>query len=143
MQVKGSTYAIFDTHHLATFFHKQQARGGSRGSLHLLGTSFEPSFFFFFANDSLLFCRATSRDWERLAQILECYEKASGQQLNKEKTSIFFSHNTSQEARDCILRLSGVPSTQRYDQYMGLPALVGKSQMKEFKSIKDKVEVAT
>jgi hypothetical protein len=51
----------------------------------------------FSADDNLLFCRATERDWGHLSQLLESYEKASGQQLNKEKTSIFFSCNTSQE----------------------------------------------
>jgi hypothetical protein len=28
---------------------------------------------------------------------------------------------------------------QRYDRYLGLPALVGKSRMSEFKSIKDRI----
>ncbi|XP_062152086.1 uncharacterized protein LOC133860513 [Alnus glutinosa] len=93
----------------------------------------------FFADDSLLFCRATSRDWQRLSLLLERYEKASGQQLNKEKTYIFFSRNSSQVARDCILQLSGVPSTQRFDKYLGLPALVGKSRVGEFKCIKDRI----
>ncbi|XP_062170478.1 uncharacterized protein LOC133876208 [Alnus glutinosa] len=81
----------------------------------------------------------TSSDWGRLSSLLECYEMASGQQLNKEKISLFFSRNTSKEARDCILRLSSVPSTQRYDKYLGLPALVGRSRMGEFKGIKDRV----
>jgi len=45
---------------------------------------------------------AISRDCERLSQLLECYEKASGQQLNKENTSILFSCNTSQEDKDCL-----------------------------------------
>jgi len=93
----------------------------------------------FFADDSLLFCRATPRDWGRLSSLLEYYKKASGQQLNKEKTSIFFSRNTSQEARDCIFRLSGVPSTHQFDKYLGLPALVGKSRLWEFTCIKDRV----
>jgi hypothetical protein len=95
--------------------------------------------YLFFADDSLLFCRAIARDWERMSQLLECYERASGQQLNKEKTSFFFSRNTSQKACDCIFCLSDVPSTRRYDKYLGLLALVGKSRMREFKSIKDKV----
>jgi hypothetical protein len=82
---------------------------------------------------------AISRDCERLSQLLECYEKASGQQLNKENTSILFSCNTSQEDKDCIIQLSGVPGTPRYDKYLGQPALVGKSRMQEFKSIKDRV----
>jgi hypothetical protein len=41
-----------------------------------------------FANNSLLFSKATHRDWGRLSRLLECYEKASGQ-LNKEKTNTF------------------------------------------------------
>jgi ribonuclease HI len=93
----------------------------------------------FFADDSLLFCKATSGEWCRLSNLLEQYEKASGQKLNKEKTSIFFSRNTSQEAKDCILQLSGIPATQRYDKYLGLPALVGKSRVREFQSIKERV----
>jgi hypothetical protein len=62
-----------------------------------------------------------------------------GQQLNKEKTSLFFSSNTSHEDRSSILQISGVPCTRRYDKYLGLPTLVGKSRLKEFKSIKDRV----
>ena len=44
----------------------------------------------FFADDSLLFCKANSVEWRRLTKILERYEEASGQKLNKDKTSIFF-----------------------------------------------------
>jgi hypothetical protein len=62
----------------------------------------------FFPDDNLLFCKATSSDWGRLSQLLEYYEKASGQLLNKEKTSIFFSRNTSQVDRECIDQLSGI-----------------------------------
>jgi hypothetical protein len=93
----------------------------------------------FFTDDSLLICRATSQDWDRLSNLLECYDKTSGQQLNKDKTFIFFSRNTTQADKECIIQLLGVPSTQRYDKYLGLHALVGKSRMQEFKSIKDRV----
>ena len=37
------------------------------------------------------------------------------------------------------MRLSGIPTAQRYDKYLGLPTLVGKSRTQAFKSIKDKV----
>jgi ribonuclease HI len=94
----------------------------------------------FFADDSLLFCRACLADWVTLTNLLENYERGSGQRLNKDKTSIFFSRNTSQEDRRCILQLSGIPATQRYDKYLGLPALVGKSRIREFQSIIDRVK---
>jgi hypothetical protein len=35
--------------------------------------------------------------------------------------------------------MSGIPVGQRYDKYFGLPALVGKSRIREFHSIFDRV----
>ena len=48
----------------------------------------------FFANDSLLFCRANSQEVSTIMEILKQYEEASGQQINREKTQLFFSPNT-------------------------------------------------
>jgi hypothetical protein len=93
----------------------------------------------FFADDSLLFCKANSQHWHRMEKILETYEKASGQRLNKEKTSLFFSRNTPEAIKQEIIALSGIPSTQRYDHYLGLPTIIGRSKMKAFASIKDRV----
>jgi hypothetical protein len=44
------------------------------------------------------------------------------------------------EDRDAILQAATIPESQRYDTYLGLPALVGKSRVKEFKSIVDRIE---
>jgi hypothetical protein len=38
-----------------------------------------------------------------------------------------------------ILEASGILTTQRYDTYLGLPALIGKSQIRAFQSIKNRV----
>ncbi len=48
----------------------------------------------FFADDSLLFCRASLLECQKIQEILAIYEKASGQQLNRAKTTLFFSRNT-------------------------------------------------
>ena len=50
----------------------------------------------FFVDDSLIFCRATKEDCSTLLIILDKYEIASSQQLNREKTSLYFRRNTSQ-----------------------------------------------
>jgi hypothetical protein len=57
----------------------------------------------FFADDSLLFCKATPEEWAKMQRILEDYEKASGQRLNKEKTLLFFSKNTTSDVRDNLI----------------------------------------
>jgi hypothetical protein len=67
------------------------------------------------------------------------YEQASRQKLNIDKTMVFFSRNTSTDTRALILNLTSVSSSQRYDKYLGLPALVGKSRVCEFQYITDKV----
>ena len=48
----------------------------------------------FFIDDILIFCKASLAECDALQRILRVYEKASGQQLNQAKTSLFFSKNT-------------------------------------------------
>ena len=48
----------------------------------------------FFADDSIIFCQATLEQCSYLEHLLTIYEHALGQQLNKEKTALFFSKNT-------------------------------------------------
>ena len=48
----------------------------------------------FFADDSLLFCRASNNEAEEIADILHVYAKASGQSINLEKSSMLFITNT-------------------------------------------------
>jgi hypothetical protein len=68
-------------------------------------------------------------------------KKASGQKLNKEKTFLFFSRNTSTTKREEITQCSRLKATEKYEKYLGLPTLVGRSRLKAFKGIKDKVWV--
>ncbi|KAG2667144.1 hypothetical protein I3760_15G097700 [Carya illinoinensis] len=58
-----------------------------------------------FADDSVLFCRATAQTNRNILHLLEVYEKASGQMVNKDKTSMVFSKN-----------FWGVQQQQNYDK---------------------------
>ena len=62
----------------------------------------------FFANDILIFCGATKEECSTLITILEKYEQAPGHQLNREKTSLFFSRNTPQAIQDDVKIRFGV-----------------------------------
>jgi hypothetical protein len=67
------------------------------------------------------------------------YEGALGQRLNKDKTLVFFNRNTN-PAQQWFFGLSGIPKSQHFDMYLGLPALVGKSHINDFQNIIDRVQ---
>ncbi|XP_035551759.1 uncharacterized protein LOC118349911 [Juglans regia] len=92
----------------------------------------------FFADDSLLFCRAKHEEIKCVLNILDLYEKGSRQVLNKNKSAIFFSKNTAQITQQQILLLAGVQSTSSFERYLGLPALVGKKKIVSFHSLIDR-----
>jgi hypothetical protein len=92
----------------------------------------------FFADDSVVFCKANRVEWRRILNIIEIYERGSGQRINVKKTAVFFSRNTSAYRRKEIIELSGLVEANRYDSYLGLPTWVGKNRSVAFKNIKEK-----
>ena len=74
-----------------------------------------------------------------LQRVLEVYEQASGQQLNKAKTSLFFSSNTPKEIQDEIKRRFGAQVIKQHEKYLGLPSLVGRNKRSTFNDIKEKL----
>lgn len=55
-----------------------------------------------FANDSLLFFRASEGECLTILDCLRSYEEASSQRVNLHKSGIIFSPNTSQNVRETI-----------------------------------------
>ena len=81
----------------------------------------------FFADDTLLFCRARMEELQAIQHILSLYEGASGQQINREKTTLFFSKAVPEETKRDIISFPGVPEIKEYEKYLGLPAVVGRN----------------
>ena len=93
----------------------------------------------FFADDSLLFTRATNTACEKIKLILEQYERASGQQINRDKTTIFFSKSTPVPTQNAIKESLNVPIIRQYKKYLGLPSLIGRNRAESFAQIKERV----
>lgn len=93
----------------------------------------------FFTDDSVLFCCASMEKCQKMLDILEVYERGSRQKINREKTNIFFSSNTSQPIQSCIQQLLGVPTIRQYEKYLGLPSLVGREKKRSFIYLKERV----
>ena len=93
----------------------------------------------FFADDTLLFFRARMEDLQAVQHILSLYEGASSQQMNRKKTTLFFSKAVSEEKKREILSFLGVPEIKEYEKYLGLPAVVGKNKNASLNYIKERV----
>ena len=93
----------------------------------------------FFADDSILFCKAASEECHLLRSTLMEYEEASGQKVNTNKSSISFNPNTAQETRDEIFNILGPMQNSRHTKYLGLPSLIGRSKKQVFAILKERV----
>ena len=94
---------------------------------------------FLFADDILLFGKATLREAQHIKSILQLYKYASGQEINLDKSAIVFSRNTSSEVRQSITNFLGIRETAAHDKYLGLPTVIGCSKRAVFSSIKDRI----
>ncbi|GJN37087.1 hypothetical protein PR202_gb26009 [Eleusine coracana subsp. coracana] len=92
-----------------------------------------------FADDCLIFSEATDRSAQRVASILDDYNKASGQLVNKQKSAIFFSPNTDDEVKGSIHSILDISMEALGERYLGLPTAVGRSMNGVFDYVGDRV----
>ena len=78
-------------------------------------------------------------DCDELQRVLGVYERAFGQQLNRTKTSLFFSSSTSIEIKEEIKTRFGAQVIKQHEKYLGLPSLVGQSKRNTFNDLKEKL----
>lgn len=74
----------------------------------------------FFANDTLIFCRATVPEIRWVKDILRIYEEASGQVINLGKSEIMFSGGLSEEKGDELAMELGVQRVDQHVVYLGV-----------------------
>lgn len=94
----------------------------------------------FFANDSIILCQATPEQCRHLEHLLTIYEQASWQQLNKDKTSFFFSRNSPHDTQEDIKNRFRAEVIRQHETYLSLPSLVGRSKQNTFRLLKEKLD---
>ena len=70
---------------------------------------------------------------------MKVYGESSELQLNKLKTSLFFSHNTDRRIQEAIKGRFGAQVIKQHETYLGLPSLVGRSKRNTFAELKARV----
>ena len=92
-----------------------------------------------FADDSMIYCKASGQESKELQTILQKYEEAAGQRINTEKSSIFFSQNTDEDTKKEVREILGAMQDSKPKKYLGLPSLIGRSKKQVFIEIKERV----
>jgi len=92
-----------------------------------------------FADDSLLFFGASMENAQEINDVLRVYCRASGQQVNMDKSSIFFAKGIPQRRKEEIMDLLDVHNMSLSEKYLGMPSDVGASVNGAFKYLKDRV----
>lgn len=93
----------------------------------------------FFADDSILFWEATASGCNAIEGILRKYEAASGQMVNREKSSLFFSPNTPANVKSGISENLQIRCENRGGRYLGLPSIIGRSKTEVFRYVLDRI----
>ncbi|XP_010666711.1 uncharacterized protein LOC104883845 [Beta vulgaris subsp. vulgaris] len=92
-----------------------------------------------FADDSLLFTRATRQECLIIVDILNQYEKASGQKINYDKSEVSFSKGVRRERKEELINLLQMKHVEKHQKYLGIPTATGSSKKLLFRSILDRM----
>lgn len=92
-----------------------------------------------FADDILFFCKAETEQCRELMKIIEEYGKASGQQLNVSKSSIFFGSKVPTELKTEIKNALGIFREGGMGVYLGLPEKICGSKRQVFAFIQERL----
>lgn len=77
----------------------------------------------FFADDTLLFTKASVTEAEEISDIHPTYEMASGQKINLEKSKVSFGRNVSLNLHNMLHeRLQVKTVLKEREKYLGLPS---------------------
>lgn len=92
-----------------------------------------------FADDSLLFTRATQQECSVIVDILNQYEKASGQKINYDKSEVSFSKGVRAAQKEELLRILNMRPVEKHNKYLGIPTIVGRSKKVVFDALLDRI----
>uniref|UniRef100_A0A803PAY0 Reverse transcriptase domain-containing protein n=1 Tax=Cannabis sativa TaxID=3483 RepID=A0A803PAY0_CANSA len=92
-----------------------------------------------FADDTLIFAKATHSSCNALQAALQLYNQATGQRVNFGKSSILFSPNTPSHVSDHFYHTLGISNRPFMSKYLGVPQCFGRSKKNSFSFILDRV----
>jgi hypothetical protein len=93
----------------------------------------------FFADDVLLFAKATKSQALLISNLLKKFATYSGLKVNAAKSRAFFSSSTKRGKISAIATSTGINRTRSLGKYLGFPMMHGRLQRKDFEFLEEKV----
>lgn len=93
-----------------------------------------------YADDIILFLKATKRDATNISRILDKYCLWLGQLVNKSKSSIFFSKHTQRHILRDIKNILHIRTIKKDATYLGALLLLTRAPFKDFAYLQTKLE---
>jgi len=91
-----------------------------------------------FADDSLLFCKATSQACQKLKTVLDIFCAQSGQLVNFHKSTIMFSKNTRPLDKQVVGGIFNIPHSSSLGKYLGCSLFQGRPDAELFQTLTTK-----
>lgn len=91
----------------------------------------------FSIDDSFLLFKDNEQENRVLKGVLDHYEKASGQAINYQKSSLSFSKNTKANVQEQICAYFGILVALSHCKYLGLSSMVSHSKNEAFHYLRD------
>lgn len=92
------------------------------------------------ADGFLLMCRANLEETEAFKMCFDTYCRWSGQEVNMEKSNVYFSRKTSQRDRSKIMEATRFREMEHTFIYLGNSLILGRSKTKEFILLKERIQ---
>jgi hypothetical protein len=91
-----------------------------------------------FADDSVLFVEANAEQALLVKNILSTYEKSTGQLISKNKCSVLFGRNCSEDNIETVNHCWETLNRKADEKYLGLPVPEGRMDEGKFRSLKER-----
>jgi hypothetical protein len=93
----------------------------------------------FFADDSLIFCKAQKEEASHLKDIFQEYQRVSGQLINTEKSKMTFSPRINPNIKEEFTTVLPFSITTNITKYLGMPTQIGLSKQAVFGFIMERI----
>lgn len=77
-----------------------------------------------FANDCLIFGRASSKAVRNISNVLQNFSSASRQQINRDKSNVYFSSKVDAYVKVSISNILGIQNRNSIGRYLGIHNII-------------------